>query len=388
MKKVSILLLFMLSSCTINNNSGIVNISHQVPGFFIGDEFVFPMNTITNLRMYEQAKYDEVKDGFDTLVTNLSKEFDRYHTYDDINNLYTLNDSCGKDEYIKVSDNLFDAISIGIDLMKISDGNFNIFMGNLIDAYSPHLSNMDGYVFDDEMLKSYVDAIPGIDNIDDVIELDKDTNSIKLNEFNGNKVIISLGAIAKGYILDKAYSYLKPFGYQCEFDAGSSTLATIGSKPTDVNGKYTISFRSPSLSSQNEVMFSCLLDSDIFISTSGDYEQCYLVDDKLYHHILSPFTGKSNNYYRTVSLISNNKDSLAILDAISTAIFNIEKIEDVEKLLYDVKNIYGIDVYFALATPYESSYEDYNLIVSKKMKECICSTFNLHVKDVTILNDF
>ena len=64
-------LTFSLISCETNAPE---LITHIVDGEFIGNEYVFPMNTVTQLRMYYQEQYDEVVDGFDNVVKNVSKE--------------------------------------------------------------------------------------------------------------------------------------------------------------------------------------------------------------------------------------------------------------------------------------------------------------------------
>ena len=108
---------FSLISCQTNNPE---LITHIVDGDFIGSEFVFPMNTVTQLRMYYQDQYDEVVTGFDNIVKNVSKEVDRYHNYSGINNLKTINDSCGTNQEIVISNELFDVILFFINTDKMN----------------------------------------------------------------------------------------------------------------------------------------------------------------------------------------------------------------------------------------------------------------------------
>ena len=77
MKKQALMSIFLstfLLSCQIESPT---LITHMVDGYFIGNEFVFPMNTITQLRMYYQDQYNEVNDTFDDIVISLSEEVDR-----------------------------------------------------------------------------------------------------------------------------------------------------------------------------------------------------------------------------------------------------------------------------------------------------------------------
>ena len=120
---VPLILSFSLISCETNKAE---LITHVVDGEFINDEYVFPMNTVTQLRMYYQDQFDEVVGGFDEIVRSLSKEVDRYHSYEGINNLKTINDSCGSGQEIVVSNSLFDLIKEAIDLTLLTEGRFNL----------------------------------------------------------------------------------------------------------------------------------------------------------------------------------------------------------------------------------------------------------------------
>ena len=107
-KYLSLLLIpFMLTSCT---NYEVLN-PHMVSGRYIdGIGYISPMNTIVTLKMYNKDQYNEVVDGFDNIVTSLSDQADRYYDYNNVVNVKTLNDSCGSNEFINVSDELFEMI--------------------------------------------------------------------------------------------------------------------------------------------------------------------------------------------------------------------------------------------------------------------------------------
>ena len=124
-------LISLLTSC---NNSNVDILSHTVPGNFIDGKYFFPMNTLVTLRTFNENQQEEIAKGFDDVVISLSKEVDRYHDYADINNLKTINDSCGLDKEIKISDNLFELIKLSIDLTKLTEGKFT---NHAFKAYLP-----------------------------------------------------------------------------------------------------------------------------------------------------------------------------------------------------------------------------------------------------------
>ena len=63
--------------------------------------------------------------------------------------------------------------------------------------------------------------------------------------------------------------------------------------------------------------------------TSGDYQRAYMVDGKLYHHIIDPRTLYPSEHWRSVSVVC---DDSGIADALSTALFLLP-LEEGQKLL-------------------------------------------------------
>ncbi len=81
------------------------------------------------------------------------------------------------------------------------------------------------------------------------------------------------------------------------------------------------------------------------ISTSGNYERYFEVDDVRYHHIIDPRTGYPAKGMKSVTVISDNA---ALGDALSTALFVlgtnkglelVERTEGVEVLFIDSENM-------------------------------------------------
>ena len=63
--------------------------------------------------------------------------------------------------------------------------------------------------------------------------------------------------------------------------------------------------------------------------TSGDYQRCYRVDGKTYHHIIDPETCFPGEKWRTVTVISPDS---GLADALSTSLFLMSR-EEGQKLL-------------------------------------------------------
>ena len=394
MKFFSLLLIpFVLTSCTSYEPLGI----HIVAGRYIENVgYISPMNTIVSLRMYNQKQYEEVVSGFDNIVNSLSDQADRYYDYDNVINVKTLNDSCGSDKFVKVTDELFEMIELGINLTKVSNGKFNLAMGALIDLYKDKISEQNVGTFntlpEKTLIQNAINAIPSYTEIDSVIELNYQDKSIRLNKYNDNNVIISLGAIAKGFVMQKAYDYLKTYNYPAVFDAGSSTMGMVNENPFGKKNRWEVSLRTPNIGGEISIFNTFTSFGDTFISTSGDYQQNFYYYDennnvKLMHHIINPLTGVSNNTIRNVSLVSNNA-SLAVLDALSTAIFNVNELEEAYTLIDDVEQMFNCDISFMIVTPYNNTFDLYNVFVSNSFNDLIIKDFPSTVKQINIEENY
>lgn len=390
---LSLFLATMLVGCQVNE-AKVIN--HMVDGEFINNDYFFPMNTVTQLKMFYQDQFDEVVDGFDLVVKSVSKEVDRYHDFSLINNLKTINDSCGSNEEIKVSQELFEAIKLAKELTVLTEGKFNLAMGNLIDLYSDKISEELSGSFntlpDRKVIDEAIANIPNYREIDKVIELNEDNKTIKLNQYNGNNVIISLGAIAKGFVMQKAYDYLKQFEYPALFDAGSSTMGMIGEKPAS-DKNWNISLLSPTLEKKGEILVKTSLYKDHFISSSGDYNQYFFYNNddgkqKLMHHIIDPYTGVSNNYIRSVTLISNTIN-MAILDALSTAIFNCYSDEEIINLIQKIEETFDGKIAFIINKPYYENdvidYNKFNVVMSESFSSLVNGNLASSVKSKKVI---
>ncbi len=119
---------------------------------------------------------------------------------------------------------------------------------------------------------------------------------------------IGLGAIAKGYAVDRAMKALLVPGV-------TGAIIKAGGDMRVQGGPWEIGIKDPRRLSS---IMARLKLSDISISTSGDYERFFIKDGILYHHIMDPKTGRPARGTRSVTVIG--PDTMTT-DALSTAIF-------------------------------------------------------------------
>ena len=223
--------------------------------------------------------------------------------------VYRLNET-GK---LKVSPETFSIIKKSKEISAKTDGAFDITVAPLIDLWGFTGQNFQ------VPAKHKIDAALKLVGNDKIILHEKD-NSV---EFKKPGVKIDLGGIAKGFTLDCAVEKLKEAGIKdCLIDAGGQIYA-LGNK---FGKPWKIAVKDPGKNGLAET----LVLKNRSASTSADYEQFFVKDNKSYGHIIDPKTGfpvESNIGAFTV--ISDNATEA---DALSTAIFVLGEGKETELL--------------------------------------------------------
>jgi len=143
------------------------------------------------------------------------------------------------------------------------------------------------------------------------IKLDPETRTVWFDEPG---IELNLGAIGKGYAVDRVVAILRGEGItQALISSGTSSIYALGSPP-DQHG-WEVAVCHP-FDRRKTV---CLLRlQNLSISVSGDYEKSFELGDKIYTHIMDPSSGMpAENMVMTVVIAPSVTES----DALSTAFF-------------------------------------------------------------------
>lgn len=337
---------------------------------------VEPFNTVMQLSYFLNDEYadtnkqtfNEVSKIYNETIEDLHRKFDRHYLYK-INendfevNVKTINDSFGKNEEIYCSDELYDLLKLGAKYYEMTNGYFNIFTGSLTDYWEDifyRLSNYENYkdvepYYNQEQrvkLETLVDSIPStLEEFNKQITFNDEKKSVILNNCdfnNGQTIKISVGGIAKGLATDIVKDNLVKKGYKDGYLlSGGSSISTLSTPIfTSKEKGHKISVINPAKSNiiEKEVAFSMKFTEEFSFSTSGNYtaNKSYYFEengDVIYrHHIINPFTGYPESYYRSISIMTNYFSN-ADVDAMSTAFMNLS-IEDGLKLRQKILNKY------------------------------------------------
>lgn len=118
---------------------------------------------------------------------------------------------------------------------------------------------------------------------------------------------VTLGAIAKGYAVDRACRVLEEAGVK----AG---LVNVGGELRGFGKVWTIGVQHPR---KEEVMLVLELEN-FSIATSGDYRRFFLLGSRRIHHLIDPRTGEPAAGCMSVTVVA---ESCTEADALSTTLF-------------------------------------------------------------------
>ena len=232
--------------------------------------------------------------------------FDIYKDYEGVNNLKTINDNAGIAP-VPVDPAVIDLLTDCRRYYEATDGKVNVAMGSVLQLW--HVARTDGL---DDPANAYLPDMAQLEkaaqhtSFDNVI-IDEEASTVYLSD---PEMRLDVGAVAKGWSVQRV----------CQ-NAPKGLLLSVGGNvcatgPKDVQGTpWVIGVQDPD---GGDRYLHTLYLAEGSMVTSGDYQRAYMVDGKLYHHIIDPETLYPSTYWRSVT-ISCADSGLA--DALSTALF-------------------------------------------------------------------
>lgn len=147
---------------------------------------------------------------------------------------------------------------------------------------------------------------------------------------------LHLGAIAKGYAVDRAIKILQEKNIHHAFINAGGDLKTLGNRPDKTAWKIGLQHpRKP------ESVLASFSLSGKAVATSGDYQKYFDQEGIRYHHIMNPKTGYPVTGIMSATVVT---DTVMDADALSTAVFVmgvekglafIDSLENTEGLIID-----------------------------------------------------
>ncbi|ATB34137.1 thiamine biosynthesis lipoprotein ApbE [Melittangium boletus DSM 14713] len=110
---------------------------------------------------------------------------------------------------------------------------------------------------------------------------------------------LGLGGLAKGWAVDRAVEKLRALGFKHFFVQAGGDFYAAGSK---AGRPWKVGIRDPR--GEPDSVLAVLEVSNAAFSTSGDYENFFLLDGKRYHHIIDPRTCYPATASRSATLLA------------------------------------------------------------------------------------
>jgi len=223
---------------------------------------------------------------------------------------------------VAVSEPTYGVLEKSIEFSKLTGGAFDITVGPLVDLWRS--AGKKSRAPTEEELAA-AKAKVGFEKL----ILDDNNRTAK---FAVEGMRLDLGAIGKGYAVDKAIEAAQRAGALGAMVDLGGHIRCFG-KPARGRKKWLIGLQDPKAMKNPEFQAPGLSESGILltlklteqaVATSGDYQQFVLIDGKRYSHIINRRTGAGAEGLSSVTIIT---DSATDADALATAvsIMGVEK---------------------------------------------------------------
>ncbi len=283
-------------------------------------------------RSYRDTRMDQ--DLLDTVVTisaksrskNVGAQIDsvfsymrsfeiKFNDYDPESWVSKVNASNGK--ALAMDPDAYELLCLADSLFKLTDGAFDISIKPLYDLWGFSKLGVEG----DSLLPAPPDSL----------EIAQTLKKIGFDRirFNEQRIIlprgmqITFGALAKGYVLDKAREFMASGKFISGQIDCTSSMTFFGQPLAQI-----VSVRHPRADQQRQTIGSFKVQNSS-LSTSGDYQLYFDRQDRRYHHILDPKTGYPVQNVFSVTVVN---PSAAWADGLSTALFLLEPETAIQKL--------------------------------------------------------
>ncbi len=287
------MLLMLLPACASNR-------LHAYSATYLDETFDTVFTVTVGAKNADEA--DSHCRALKTIVNDLHRQFDAYHTYTGIHNIASVN-AADTGTPVTVSEELMALLVLGREVYGQTDGAVHIGLGAVTALWKDAIATQ---------------ILPSAERIDEALQTAPDLSGMVLDEEHMTVTLtqagmqLDVGAIAKGYVLARLYAYAVHAGIESLLCNLGGEILAVGTAPNGAPWEVAIADPDGGLlqtvSVQNAV-----------IATGGDYERGFVTDGQRYHHIVDPTTGYPAGEHRAATVVLP-LESAAFSDAYSTAL--------------------------------------------------------------------
>lgn len=297
-----------------------------------------------------QEDFDAVCEDIKSQLDYYHKQYTIYNSYEGVNNICALNKLYdGVHKELEVDQCIIDLLDFCKELYKESDGKLNVAMGSVLSIWHQYRST--GVNDPTNAVLPPVEKLQMASHHTDIEKLiiDKEKKTVFISD---PEMTLDVGAVAKGYAVEKVAQYLIAKGVTGYVLNVGGNVRAIGSS----NGEpWQVGIENPDTSS-DEAYIEILNLEDKSLVTSGNYQRFYTVNGKNYHHIIDPDTLMPCDKYMSVSVITEDS---GYADALSTTLF-LEDFETGLKLIEGLENTEAVWIFPDGTKKYSSGFLNYS----------------------------
>jgi len=226
-------------------------------------------------------------------------------------------------EPIRVSEELFHVVSNALDIARQTGGSFDPTVAPLVKLW--------GFLWKEHRLPSASEIEPILPRVNHMlVGLDPERRTVR---FKTDGVSLDLNAIAKGYAVDCAIEKLRSLGITNAMVRAGGDLRVIGAPPKEDH--WSVQIEDPTKEGHRRI----LKLRDAAVSTSGSYENFFVVDGRRYSHILNPRTGMPVEGVASCTVIA---PTCMRSDALATALFVLGPESAIRQFGREIPMLFGL----------------------------------------------
>jgi len=202
---------------------------------------------------------------------------------------------------VRLSEDLFAALSLGVEWHRRTRGAFDITVSPLLKLW--RTCGRENRLPGPEELAAARGRL-GVNKI----ELNASARTVR---FAKEGLRVDLGGLGKGYVADEVVKLLRQRGVNSALVAIAGDIYAMGRRP---DGKpWRIGVQDPRRADAPTALLTTLDISDRAVSTSGNYQRFVEIQGRRYSHIVDPRTGLSAERVPSVTVIGPNTVTTDIL---------------------------------------------------------------------------
>lgn len=313
-----ILIFASLTGCQQNGNNEEPPTEQEKVYEKYSSTFLDTFDTVTTVVGYtetEQEFNDYVGKIHDRLL-ELHKLYDKYNDYEGINNIKTINDNAGV-KPVKVSKDIIDLIIFSKNLYEEVGTQTNIAMGSVLKIWHDYREEGESDPINAKIppMEELLAASEHTD-IDKVI-VDVENSTVYLDD---PLMSIDVGAVAKGFATEVVVQEIMKEGFTSGIISAGGNIRAFGMPKDGIRDKWGVGIQDPDkiVGNAEDTILETVFLTNASVVTSGDYQRFYVVGDKVLHHLIDPKTLMPGDYFRAVSIVTENSGRA---DFLSTTVF-------------------------------------------------------------------